>query len=293
VIDTLQLYQDLAETLDEAAARKLAATLGTIYSELRQSVTKEDFSELKQAVAELAQAQKRTEVRVEELAQAQKRTEERVEELAQAQKRTEERVEELAQAQKRTEERVEELAQAQKRTEERIEELAQAQKRTEERVEELAHAQKRTEDRLDALAHIVETGFRDIHNRFGVLGARWGDGAEETFRQGLLETVRELGYTVEHYQGQDPEGFINYTPRSFDLDVLVQNGKVIVAEIKSNASGADVTEFYRSVLLFERQSGRQASKRMLVAVTIQQTAWERAKELDIHVATSFAPLSPR
>jgi len=116
------------------------------------AVRREDFDELRSAIAELAQAQKRTEERVEELAQAQKRTEERVEELAQAQKRTEERVEELAQAQKRTEERVEELAQAQNRTEERVEELAQAQKRTEERVEELAQAQKRTEERVEELA---------------------------------------------------------------------------------------------------------------------------------------------
>jgi len=64
---------------------------------IREShVTKEDFSELKGIVRELAEAQKRTEIRVEELAEAQKRTEIRVEELAEAQKRTEIRVEELA-----------------------------------------------------------------------------------------------------------------------------------------------------------------------------------------------------
>jgi hypothetical protein len=51
-------------------------------------VKREDFSELKKIVAELAQAQNRTEHRVEELAQAQNRTEHRVEELAQAQKET-------------------------------------------------------------------------------------------------------------------------------------------------------------------------------------------------------------
>ncbi|WP_297635893.1 hypothetical protein [Caldilinea sp.] len=140
----------------------------TLQRDMREqyAVRRQDFEALSAAVAELAQAQKRSEERltrlervVEELAQAQKRTEERVEELAQAQKRSEERltrlelvVEELAQAQKRTEERVEELAQAQKRTEERVEELAQAQKRTEERVEELAQAQKRTEERVEELA---------------------------------------------------------------------------------------------------------------------------------------------
>jgi chromosome segregation ATPase len=73
-------------------------------------VTKENFSDLKGIVRELAEAQKRTEQRVEELAEAQKRTEQRVEELAEAQKRTEQRVEELAEAQKRTEEEIRKLA---------------------------------------------------------------------------------------------------------------------------------------------------------------------------------------
>ena len=92
VIDTLQIYQDLAESLGEAAARKLAAALGTIYRELQQTVTKEDFQDLRKTVSDLAEAQKRTETRLEELAEAQKRTEARVEELAEAQKRTEARL---------------------------------------------------------------------------------------------------------------------------------------------------------------------------------------------------------
>jgi hypothetical protein len=153
-------------------------------------------------------------------------------------------------------------------------------------VRELAEAQKRTEETMRA-------GFLDLHHRFGVLGSRWGDRAEETFRRGLLETVRGVGYKVEHYHGQDPEGFINHRPRSFDLDVLIRNGEVVVAEIKSNASGADVTEFHRSVLLYEQQTGRRAGKRILVAVTLQEAALERARELGIIVATDFAPLIER
>jgi chromosome segregation ATPase len=66
-------------------------------------ITREDFSELKAIVRDIAETQKRTESRVEELADAQKKTESRMEELADAQKRTESRMEELADAQKRTE----------------------------------------------------------------------------------------------------------------------------------------------------------------------------------------------
>ncbi len=93
-------------------------------------VTKEDFSELKAIVKDLAVAQKRTEIKVEELAEAQKRTEARVEELTVAQK-------ELVEAQKRTEARVEELAVAQK-------DLAEAQRQTSLEVRALVEAQKQT-----------------------------------------------------------------------------------------------------------------------------------------------------
>jgi len=92
-------------------------------AELRQIVLSDELLTLPEVVRELAEAQRRTETRVEELAEAQRRTETRVEELAEAQRRTEARVEELAEAQRRTEARVEELAEAQRRTEARVEEL--------------------------------------------------------------------------------------------------------------------------------------------------------------------------
>ncbi len=339
-MNTFKLYEQLKAAFPEESAEALARILSGVIEDIQNTVTKQDFAELKAVVRDLAEAQKRTEERAVALEAAMEKLAQSQQELAQAQQRTEVRVssleatvEKLAQAQQRTEERlssleatVEKLAQAQQRTEERlnsleatVEKLAQAQQRTEERlnsleaaVEKLAEAQRRTEEAmqagfrdlnarfgelhagfrdLNACFGDLRAGFRDLNSRFGVVGSRWGDQAEGAFRRGLLEMVSRVGYTVEHYQGQDPEGFINYTPRSFDLDVLVHNGQLVVAEIKSNASGADVTEFYRSVLLFESQTGRRASQRILVAVTIQAAALERAKDLGIIVATDFAPLT--
>jgi myosin heavy subunit len=162
-----QLQRGLSPAFDPQQAALLAEVVTEVYTDL---VKTSDFNELKEIVRDLAQAQNRTEQRMEELAQAQSRTEQRMEELAQAQNRTEQRVEELAQAQSRTEQRVEELAQAQSRTEQRMdsltlrmEELAQAQSRTEQRMdsltlrmEELAQAQSRTEQRMDSLTLRME-----------------------------------------------------------------------------------------------------------------------------------------
>jgi hypothetical protein len=96
MISTLQIYEDLCQTLDERAAKMIAHHLAAVYEDLQQTATKADVAELRAVVQELAEAQKRTDLRVAELAEAQKRTDLRVAELAEAQTRTEQAVRQLA-----------------------------------------------------------------------------------------------------------------------------------------------------------------------------------------------------
>jgi len=109
-MNTFRIYEDLRVSLGDEAARALAQTLGGMFDELRNTVTKDDLhvlresidgdvSRLDAAITRLADAQARTEERVSELAEAQGRTEARVSELAEAQGRTEARVADLAVAQ--------------------------------------------------------------------------------------------------------------------------------------------------------------------------------------------------
>lgn len=96
------------ESLREAFPKTRDALISLIDQRVEQKFgdrfpTREDFSELKGITKDLAQAQQRTELRVEELAQAQQNLVQSHQELVQAQQRTELRVEELAQAQQGTE----------------------------------------------------------------------------------------------------------------------------------------------------------------------------------------------
>jgi hypothetical protein len=167
MMNTLAIYQELSGTLGNEAAMKIAAVMGKIYDELKNSVTKDEFKDLRNIVAELAEAQKRTEIKIEELVEAQKRTEIKIEELVEAQKRTEIKVEELAEAQNRTEIKVEELAEAQRHTEIKADE-----------------------------------NFKSLRDQIAALGSRWGIYNEGTFRatiHGLLGkmpgvTVKEGNY---------------------------------------------------------------------------------------------------
>ncbi len=122
---------EFAEALEEDLRAKLA-------------VRREDFEALQAAVRELAEAQRRTEQRLEELAEAQRRTEQRLEALAEAQRRTEERLEALAEAQRRTEERLDHLEAV-------VARLAEAQLRTEETLNKLIQRVDRIEVKLGGL----------------------------------------------------------------------------------------------------------------------------------------------
>ncbi|MEP7340001.1 MAG: hypothetical protein ABI977_19840 [Acidobacteriota bacterium] len=69
----------------------------------RNLVKAGDFNELKEIVRDLAEAQKRTDIKMGDLAEAQKRTDIKIGELAESQKRTDIKMGELTDAQKRTE----------------------------------------------------------------------------------------------------------------------------------------------------------------------------------------------
>ena len=105
------MFQHYRQAFDDHQARVLAEATVQIEADL---VRREDFSELTATVGRLADAQERTEERMNRLADAQERTEERMNRLADAQERTEEQMKLLAAAQQRTEGEIHELFVAQK-----------------------------------------------------------------------------------------------------------------------------------------------------------------------------------
>jgi chromosome segregation ATPase len=213
----LDLYEEL-----EALDPKIKSVFLKLFDYLiKERVTKDDFQRLTdkvekladivaelaeaqkrtdQKVAELAEAQKRTDQRLAELAEAQKRTDQRVAELVEAQKRTDQKVAELAEAQKRTDQKVAELAEAQKKTEEELKalsktvaELAEAQKRTDQKVAELAEAQKRTEEEVRTLAQELKRTRQDL----GGLSLSFSYAFENEAYRMLPQVLKKYGLELE------------------------------------------------------------------------------------------------
>jgi len=145
-MNTYRIFEEFRASLGEPAAKALAETLGSMFEEMKDTVTKAEFraltetidsraSRMETAIANLAEAQARTEARVEQLAKGQVQ-------LWEVQGRLEERMGELAG-------RMGELAEAQARTEARVEQLAKGQV-------QLWEAQGRLEERMDQLTERMD-----------------------------------------------------------------------------------------------------------------------------------------
>ena len=113
--------------------------------QLEQQVTQDDFRELKALTTSLIEAQKQAEVRL-------TRLEETVAELAEAQKRTEAQ---LAAFMKETNQRFQQVEMRLTRLEETVAELAEAQKRTEEELRLLAGEVRILRDRVEGVSNTV------------------------------------------------------------------------------------------------------------------------------------------
>ena len=113
LIDRTALLTELQRVFNAPASETLVNVMDKVATQVHAAgVPREDFSELKLIVKELAEAQKRTEARVSELAEAQQRTEARLERLEQVVIGLTESIKELVEAQRTIVVRMDDLQQA-------------------------------------------------------------------------------------------------------------------------------------------------------------------------------------
>ncbi len=229
-------YLEALEELPKELKGPLAKVLDLFREDIAETVKRSDFERFEKATQENFD---RVWKSIGELAEAQKRTEQRVEELAEAQKRTEQRVEELAEAQKRTEQRVEELAEAQKASEDRLTRLEVV-------VGELAEAQKRTEEELASLTRTV----RNMQKEVGGLSNTVGYELEDSLYP-LLPVVLKEDFGVE-IEGDLERTFIEYDGREDEVNIYGRgklDGKrvYIIGESKAQIGRGDVESFVKMV----------------------------------------------
>jgi len=264
-----------------------------------------EISDLKIVVHELVQAQVRTEKRFEELVQTHEKSaeglttlEKAIHGLAQAQAKTEARLEELAQAQAKTEARLEELAQAQAKTEARLEELAQAQAKTEARLEELAQAQAKTEARLEELIVVVKEMQRemtDIRRQFGGLAHAVGFQLEDRAYFSLPKLLEEeFGIKVKERLSR--KMFRTYKGEIMEINIIgkaEKDGKeiYIIGEAKANLSIRHIIDFVDRLKDIKETLKEEIFPILVTYMTDLETEeYARSKNIRLYYSYEFQPI---
>ncbi|MEM2048876.1 MAG: DUF3782 domain-containing protein [Candidatus Nitrosocaldus sp.] len=145
--------------------------------------------------------------------------------------------------------------------------------------EEFARVWKSIED----LRRDMQDGFKRLDLKVSALGARWGIMNEESVREALKGIVgKELGYTVQEWNTYDDEGYVYGYPSNVQLDI-VSNGKIIAVEVASHVKRSDPLILKRKVELYRKREGRDVSRVMFVTPFIDDEAIDACNRFGIEV----------
>lgn len=139
----------------------------------------------------------------------------------------------------------------------------------------------------------VNRGFDRVHEEImalakkydrgiGALGARWGLQSEAAIRNALAGILEEsFKVQVLHINEYDDQGIVFGQPDQVELDVIIQNGMLILCEIKSSIDKAGMYAFERKVRFYEQKHGRKASRMLVISPMIDAKAQKVAEKLGI------------
>lgn len=120
----------------------------------------------------------------------------------------------------------------------------------------------------------------------GALGVRWGMQSEQAFRNGLAAILEKtFGVEVINYLDYDDQGYVFGHPDQVELDVIVQNGSLILCEIKSSLSRGEVYLFKRKAEFYEAKHNRQANRLLVISPMVDDRARHTAEKLGVELYT--------
>ncbi len=129
---------------------------------------------------------------------------------------------------------------------------------------------------------------KKLHRKYdtgiGALGARWGLKAESSFREAIKGILEEdFPVKVERYLAYDQEGEVFGRPDQVELDLIIRDGKTLIAEIKSSMSKSDVFVLKRKVEFYKKREGKEVDRVLIISPMVDSKAMDLAKEYGFEV----------
>ncbi|ASC70790.1 hypothetical protein XM38_017370 [Halomicronema hongdechloris C2206] len=118
----------------------------------------------------------------------------------------------------------------------------------------------------------------------GALGSRWGLYSEASFRNALKGILEEsFGVQVLNINDFDDTGEVFGRPDQVELDIIIKNGDVLICEIKSSLSKADMYTCDRKTTFYQKHHQRPVSRKLVISPMVDDRALPVAAALGIEV----------
>jgi hypothetical protein len=123
-----------------------------------------------------------------------------------------------------------------------------------------------------------------VDRHIGAMGARWGISSERAFRSALASILEDsFGVQVLNVNEFDDEGVVFGRPDQVELDVIIQNGLLILCELKSSMSKSEMYTFKRKADFYQQKHKRQANRLLVISPMIDERARKVGAQLGIEM----------
>ena len=140
------------------------------------------------------------------------------------------------------------------------------------------------QDQIDQTLDEIKKLNKRYDSTIGALGSRWGLYSEASFRNALKKILEDsFGVQVLNLNDFDDEGDVFGRPDQVEIDVIIKNGEVIVCEIKSSLSKAEMYIFERKVQFYQKRHQRQVTRKLVISPMVDNRALPVAENLGIEV----------
>ncbi len=135
---------------------------------------------------------------------------------------------------------------------------------------------------FDRVHEEIMENARKVDRSIGALGARWGIQSERAFRNALAGILEEnFGVEVLHIDDYDDSGEVFGRPEQVELDIIIQNGQLLICELKSSIDKAGMYIFERKARFYEQRHGRKATRLIVISPMIDHRGKKVAEKLGI------------
>jgi len=111
------------------------------------------------------------------------------------------------------------------------------------------------------------------------LGARWGLMAEESFREGVKEILKDTGFSATKDLLYDKDGKIYGEPSDVEYDLIVKDGKAIMIEITSALKRGDLSIIKKKKEFYELQRSVKIEKIIIITPFIHDKYPDRVRAM--------------